>query len=224
MAQPKAPDMTEEEILTLIHEYGCRKDVIESEDKSADFGRRRNRAWEEVKQAVNACGAYKRTTEQIKIKLKNFKTKTKAKHLSNKRLSNKTGGGPAPKPLTTAEEKLVALLENTAGWKGVPGGAPSSSISPFSSPSRIASGDAALAQVNASETDELRRPPNDDDADSDQQDTSLRRIRKLQIRALETQIKANESVTATCSNINNILIPNILANFGCHPDILKTLK
>ena len=84
--------------------------------------------------------------------------------------------------LTTAAEKLVALLENTAGWKGVPGGASSSSISPFSSPLRISSGDAALAQLNASQTDELPRPPNDDNADSDQQDTSLRRIRKLRIR------------------------------------------
>ena len=136
MAGQKAPDMTEEEQLTLINEYGSRKETIESEDKSAEFGRRRNRAWAEITQVVNACGNFKRTTSQIKTKLKNMKTKAKAKHSANKRLSGKTGGGPAPKPLSIAEDKLVAMFENTADWIGVPGGVQSSHISPYSSPLR----------------------------------------------------------------------------------------
>lgn len=49
---------------------------------------------------------------------------------------------------------------------------------------------------------------------------NLQRIRELQIKALETQIQANEAVTNTCANINGLL-PKLSLFWGGEYDALK---
>ena len=67
----KAPEMTEEEINVLLDEYSKRRRIIDSGEKTVDFGRKWNRAWEEITETVNACGSFKRTIGQVKTKMKN---------------------------------------------------------------------------------------------------------------------------------------------------------
>ena len=202
----KAPDMSEEEVQVLIQEFERRKAVIDSEEKTVDFAKKRDRAWEEITEAVNACSDFRRSTAQVKTKLKNLKTRAKTRFQAAKRHSGHTGGGPPAKQLSFAEEKLVAMYSHSAGWSGIPGGAESSVIPPYEE--TMATGEtpesAEIAGASA-DTEGLRPsspvPEMSDTRTPRGQDTSVRNIRQLQVRALETQIRANESIVATCQSI-----------------------
>lgn len=108
----KAPDMSEKEVQVLIQEFEKRKTVIDSEEKTMDFAKKRDRAWEEITEAVNARSDFSRSTAQVKTKLKNLKTRAIARYQTAKRHSGQTGGGPPAKQLSFAEEKLVALYSH----------------------------------------------------------------------------------------------------------------
>lgn len=232
-AEDKAPDMTDDELMTLVNEYENRKTIIDCEVKTVDFGKKRNKAWEEITEAVNACSTYKRTPAQIKIKMKNLKTRAKSRFTSAKRMSGQTGGGPPPKQLSRVEEKLVAMYKNSAAWVGVPGGQESSEIPPYveSTPSNFSAASTCTSEgeqpPGPSTTPSAKTPtsPSTPTARAAKRDhePSVKQIRLLQVRALQMQIKASESVIATCDNINNILIPNLAAKTGVSPGFLKDL-
>ena len=123
--------MTEEELQILMDEYEQRRAVIDSDEKTADFGKKKNEAWEKITEAVNACSNHRRTVTQVKTKMKNLKTRAKSRFSVTKRLSGQTGGGPPPKQLSAMDERLAAMYANSAGWSGVPGGAESAAIPSF---------------------------------------------------------------------------------------------
>ena len=221
-SEEKAPDMNEDELMTLVNEYERRKAIIDCETKTADFAKKRTQAWQEITEAVNACSTFKRTSAQMKIKMKNLKTKAKSRFTSAKRQSSGTGGGPPPKRLSLVEEKLVSMYQNSAAWVGVPGGQESSEIAPYV--------ESTLDDSTANEqllNDDLSGPPRRAATTVPPTrkgtEVSVKDIRQLQFRALETQIRANEAVIATCENINNILIPNLVAKIGINPNFLKDL-
>lgn len=210
----KAPEMTEEELQVLIEEYERRRAVIDSDEKTVDFAKKKNQAWEKITEAVNACSNHKRTITQVKTKIKNLKTRAKSRYVATKRLSGQTGGGPPPKQLSAVEERLAAMYENSAGWSGVPGGAESSAIPSLELEPRASSSQEESSfnfdRLSAPVTEAIDEP-------------SVKKLRKLQMRALETQIAANEAVVKTCDNINNVLIPHILCKLGGAPDMLNDL-
>lgn len=212
----KAPEMMNEELQILMDEYERRRAIIDSDEKTVDFARKKNHAWEKITEAVNACSNHKRTIAQVKTKMKNLKTRAKSRYVATKRLSGKTGGGPPPKQLSAVEERLAAMYENSAGWSGVPGGAESSAI-----PSLELEPATSLSQSESNVNFEKRSTPATETINNGE--PSVKKLRNLQMRALETQIAANEAVVRTCTNINNVVIPHILGKLCGAPDMLNDL-
>ncbi|KAK0151971.1 hypothetical protein N1851_006670 [Merluccius polli] len=90
------------ELETLMHAYGEYLHVFRKKSNTAAAAKERETAWEKIASRVNAKKADAR----------------------------KTGGGPAPPPLTVAEE--LALSHNTGRpvAEGIPGGSSSSECTP----------------------------------------------------------------------------------------------
>ncbi|KAK0140603.1 hypothetical protein N1851_022417 [Merluccius polli] len=116
------------ELETLMHAYGEYLHVFRKKSNTAAAAKERETAWENIASRVNACNpaGEKRTWQQLKMKYKNIVQKANRKEAD----SRKTGGGPAPPPLTVAEE--LALSHNTGRpmAEGIPGGSSSSECTP----------------------------------------------------------------------------------------------
>ncbi|KAM4600189.1 uncharacterized protein V3H82_011834 [Fundulus diaphanus] len=68
----------------------------------------------------------KRTWQQLKMKYKNILQAANRK----KAEARKTGGGPAPPPLTNAEEMALSLNAGRPMAEGIPGGTSSEPVTP----------------------------------------------------------------------------------------------
>ncbi|KAK0141213.1 DNA transposase THAP9 [Merluccius polli] len=116
------------ELEMLMHAYGEFQHVFRKKSNTAAAAKERETAWENIASRVNACNpaGEKRTWQQLKMKYKNIVQTAKRKKAD----SSKTGGGPAPPPLTQAEE--LALSHNTGRpvAEGIPGGSSSSECTP----------------------------------------------------------------------------------------------
>lgn len=220
----KAPEMTEEESTVLINEYEARKNILDSDVRTAESGRKKTKAWQEIADAVNAISSYKRTVAQIRIKLKNLKSKAKSNYMSLKRQVNQTGGGPPPKQMSQAEDKLVSMYQGSVSWEGIPGGC-SSSIIPRVDNTNDNAPEQAMTDSASASSNVMDQNANGKRSVNSCDDLSVRRIRRLQITALETQIEANNAIVATCTRINNELIPTLLSAFGFSNsnDVLKDI-
>lgn len=242
MAENKAPDMNDEELMVLMTEYEVHRQIIDSNSKTAEIGRKKRLAWKAIAESVNAISSIHRSEDQIKIKIKNIKSKAKTKSLEVRKSVSGTGGGPPMKRLSVAEERMCTLYEHTAGWNGVPGGRIAAKIKPnssdatlitasttdaeepdASSSSMTAVGQAATTQSNKISTIESRASQLIT-TESNRSQTGLNDIRKLQVRALETQIEANLALISTCNAIKNTLIPALMAANGVDASVLRDLE
>ncbi|XP_052075960.1 uncharacterized protein LOC127714054 [Mytilus californianus] len=79
----------------------------------------KNRMWEKITAEVNALGVSYRQVLTVKTKFRNLTRDAKEKFVYEKRERNKTGGGPAPKPISVAEENIINALKDTSSFKGI---------------------------------------------------------------------------------------------------------
>ncbi|XP_061179493.1 uncharacterized protein LOC133188127 [Saccostrea echinata] len=75
---------------------------------------------------INAIGVQKRTVEQVKFKWGNLQQGAKKSFSEARKQSKLTGGGPPPKPLTAAEEKIIEMMKDRPNFSGIVGGFESS--------------------------------------------------------------------------------------------------
>lgn len=78
--------------------------------------------WKTLTVEVNALGVACRTEEEIRNRWRNMSRSAKEKYTSQRLERRKTGGGPPPAVLTTAEEQIVDAMQDTASFRGIPGG------------------------------------------------------------------------------------------------------
>ncbi|KAK0149310.1 hypothetical protein N1851_004486 [Merluccius polli] len=116
------------ELEVLMHAYGDFLHIFRKKSNTAAAAKERETAWENIASRVNVCNpaGEKRTWQQLKMKYKNIVQTANRKKAD----ARKTGGGPAPPPLTVAEE--MALSHNTGRpvAEGIPGGSSSSECTP----------------------------------------------------------------------------------------------
>ncbi|KAK0155343.1 hypothetical protein N1851_002300 [Merluccius polli] len=112
--------------------YGDFLHIFRKKSNTAAAAKQRETAWEKIASRVNACNpaGEKRTWQQLKMKYKNIVQTDFYSANRKKADARKTGGGPAPPPLTVAEE--LALSHNTGRpvAEGIPGGSSSSECTP----------------------------------------------------------------------------------------------
>ncbi|XP_034566581.1 uncharacterized protein LOC117831812 isoform X2 [Notolabrus celidotus] len=112
---------------------------------TAAGAKQRETAWENIAARVNACNhvGEKRTWQQLRMKYKNIVQTANRKKAD----ARKTGGGPAPPPLTEAE--ALALIQNCGrpATEGIPGGSSSSEPTPQDTSAFITYSDGAICLV-----------------------------------------------------------------------------
>ncbi|XP_078797709.1 uncharacterized protein LOC144989335 isoform X2 [Oryzias latipes] len=116
------------ELDVLLQSYSEYEHIFQKKSNTAASARQRQLAWENIAAQVNACNpaGIKRTWQQLKMKYKNIIQSANRK----KAEARKTGGGPAPPPLTTAEEMALSLNTGRPVAEGIPAGSSSEPVTP----------------------------------------------------------------------------------------------
>ncbi|VDI18680.1 Hypothetical predicted protein [Mytilus galloprovincialis] len=88
-----------------------------------------NKMWAKITDEVNALGVSYRKLSTVKTKFRNLTRDAKEKFTYEKKERNKTGRGPAPNPISMAEENIINAMKDTSSFKGIDGGMETSGIS-----------------------------------------------------------------------------------------------
>ncbi|CAG2256818.1 unnamed protein product [Mytilus edulis] len=82
----------------------------------------KNKMWAKITDEVNALGVSYRKLSTVKTKFRNLTRDAKEKFTYERKEKNKTGGGPAPTPISMAEENIINAMKDTSSFKGIDGG------------------------------------------------------------------------------------------------------
>ncbi|VDI64053.1 Hypothetical predicted protein [Mytilus galloprovincialis] len=82
----------------------------------------KNKIWAKITDEVNALGVSYRKLSTVKTKFRNLTRDAKEKFTYERKERNKTGGGPAPKPISMAEKNIINAMKDTSSFKGIDGG------------------------------------------------------------------------------------------------------
>ncbi|XP_063446807.1 myb-related transcription factor, partner of profilin-like [Mytilus trossulus] len=106
--------------ITLLQEL-VEKDefVIKSKQTNTLTNNKKNEKWAEICSKINAIGLQKRTTEQVKYKWGNLQQNAKKIYNDVKKQRKLTGGGPAPKPPSAVEEKIIEMMKDRSNFSGI---------------------------------------------------------------------------------------------------------
>ncbi|XP_067451980.1 uncharacterized protein [Thunnus thynnus] len=134
------------ELEILIRSYGEFQHIFKRKCNSAAAAKERETAWENIAARVNACNpaGEKHTWQQLKMKYKNIVQTANRKKAD----ARKTGGGPAPPPLTEAEELALSQNVGRPVAEGIPGGSSSSEPTPQDTSAFIKYSDGAICLVD----------------------------------------------------------------------------
>ena len=108
--QNRADDFTEDEMDILIQEVTQRREIINAKFGGNITKLRKQRVWEVIAAVVSAMPGIKRTWKDVQHKLSAMKSVAKKKNGALKRELFKTGGGPAPKPLTQRDVNILDFI------------------------------------------------------------------------------------------------------------------
>ena len=82
----------------------------------------KNEIWQNITDKVNSLGVACRTQNEVRNKWRNTTREAKSIYTKYRSETGKTGGGPKPREPSVAVEKVISLLQDTASFKGIPGG------------------------------------------------------------------------------------------------------
>ena len=86
-------------------------DLIRSKFSNNVTNAKKNTAWLEITEAVNAVGVAYRTAQEVRDKWKNLTSTAKKEFSDFGKEQRKTGGGPAPKKPSNATAKIIEILK-----------------------------------------------------------------------------------------------------------------
>ena len=82
---------------------------------------KKNSIWKSIADKINSLGYEKRSVSEIKGKWKNLCSHAKISWNEYKKKREKTGGGPAPKPLSSQEQDVIAIFQGQPRFEGLDG-------------------------------------------------------------------------------------------------------
>lgn len=112
-------DTTEIQLLTDLVEKNI--ETINSKFSNTLTNDKKKKVWENITEQVNAMGIASRTVKEVKTKWFNMHQAAKKEYCDNKLYRRQTGGGPCPKPMSQATEKIVDLFKDTPSFDGLSG-------------------------------------------------------------------------------------------------------
>ncbi|XP_046563049.1 myb/SANT-like DNA-binding domain-containing protein 4 isoform X2 [Haliotis rubra] len=99
-----------QEIEILTEDIGKHNSVLSAAFSSSITHKIKNGIWEKIADRVNAASSAHRSGADLRKKWNELKCQTRKKAMSQKRELVKTGGGPAPPPMSQVEEKVISLI------------------------------------------------------------------------------------------------------------------
>ncbi|KAG5275871.1 hypothetical protein AALO_G00125460 [Alosa alosa] len=125
MEEKKArkPNWTEDEKVILLEEYRKRKTILKSKFDPTITANKKQRNWKEITAKINARSTVKRSVPEIQKKLENLTVMAKKEMSCFRRESNGTGGGSAPKPISSDAVMVADIIgRDSPTVKGIAGG------------------------------------------------------------------------------------------------------
>ncbi|XP_048243918.1 myb-related transcription factor, partner of profilin-like [Haliotis rufescens] len=155
-------NFTSSELTLLADEVKCRSHVLFGAFSSTITNQSKMREWDAIAAKVNACSSVERTGAQLRKKWNDYKSQVKRKAMDVRKESSKTGGGPAPSPLTDLEFKVVSLIPQCQ-IEGIAGGLESEVGETFPTLNALNEGDLATVDffdtiITSEETQTLETP------------------------------------------------------------------
>ncbi|KAI7803053.1 putative myb/SANT-like DNA-binding domain-containing protein 4-like [Triplophysa rosa] len=167
------------ELEVLLQAYSEYEHIFRKKSNTAAAAKERESAWGKIASRVNACNrsAIKRTWQQMKMKYKNIIQSANRKRAE----ARKTGGGPAPPPLTDAEEMALSLNTGRPVAEGIPGGSSSEPVTPQDTSAYIIYSD---GNVNLVEPLITTEPQSVDEGDEETLSADTERPTELPVKEL----------------------------------------
>ena len=110
----KKKNFTETELEVLLSKVEARKNVLFGTLSSGISSKRKRNGWESVCQAVNAVGSETRTQVEVKKKWSDIKVDVKLRLAAHRRSVVQTGGGAGAEGPTLFEQRVGAIMGDTA--------------------------------------------------------------------------------------------------------------
>ncbi|XP_046565347.1 nuclear apoptosis-inducing factor 1-like [Haliotis rubra] len=112
---------TPSELTMLADEVKCRSHILFGSFSSSITNQTKLKEWDAIAAKISACSSVERTGAQLRKKWNDYKSQVKRRAMDVRKESSKTGGGPAPVPLTDLEFKVVSLIPQCQ-IEGITGG------------------------------------------------------------------------------------------------------
>ena len=109
--RPRKTNWSDSEITVLTEKVEENLDLIRSKFSNNVTNAKKNTAWLEITEAVNAVGVAYRTAQEVRDKWKNLTSTAKKEFSDFGKEQRKTGGGPAPKKPSNATAKIIEILK-----------------------------------------------------------------------------------------------------------------
>ena len=117
----RKPNFSENEISVITEKVKNHLEVIQSKFSNNLTNKKKNQIWQEITEAVNAVGMAGRSLTEVKDKWRSMHSIAKKEFSAFRRETQKTGGGPAPKPPSLSSEKIIEVFEDTPAFSGLNG-------------------------------------------------------------------------------------------------------
>ncbi|CAC5418425.1 unnamed protein product [Mytilus coruscus] len=95
--------------------------VLRSKLTNSITNSKKNGIWKDISSKINAIGLHSRSDKEVKTKWQNFQTKAKKEYAESMKYRAQTGGGPAPKALTSETENIVEMMKDCSSFVGLKG-------------------------------------------------------------------------------------------------------
>ena len=118
---PHKTNWSDSEITVLTEKVEENLDLIQSKFSNNVINAKKNAAWLEITEAVNAIGVAYRTVQEVRDKWKNLTSTAKKEFSDYEKEQRKNGGGLAPKKLSNAMAKIIEIFKETPSFTGLSG-------------------------------------------------------------------------------------------------------
>ncbi|VDI37960.1 Hypothetical predicted protein [Mytilus galloprovincialis] len=117
----RSPNWDSAEITMLQQLVNDNITVLRSKLTNSITISKKNGIWKDISSKINALGLHSRSDKEVKTKWQNLQTKAKKEYAESMKYRAQTGGGPAPKALTSETENIVEMMKDCSSFVGLKG-------------------------------------------------------------------------------------------------------
>ena len=117
----KKPNFSNAEELLIQSDVEKHYSILNAKQSNVVTNKRKNGVWQSIADRTTALGVAFRTPKEVKGKWCNTKKAAKKVYTEYRKEAKKTGGGPNPKSISVAVDRVIDLCKDSASFKGIGG-------------------------------------------------------------------------------------------------------